>query len=647
MKKLILKNSFSPGDIVMLTAAVRDLHLGYPDQFLTDVRTSCPQLWEHNPYLTPLSDDDPAVEAIDCEYPLINRCNLAPYHCIHGFIEFLNDRLGLNIKPTVFRGDIHLSAQEKLWFSQVHELTGEDTPFWMVVTGGKFDTTVKWWAAQRYQEVIDHFRGRMLFVQVGDPRHYHPKLDGVIDLRGKTDLRQLVRLVYHAQGVLCPVTALMHLAAAVEVKGGPPGSRPGVMVAGGREPVHWEAYPNHQFIHTLGALRCCDQGGCWRSRTVPLGDGDERDQPEHLCVDVAGELPRCMDLITAAEVIRRIELYFQGGAIGSLSPEQAATAERAVALSAHPLIDEERLTIHTARLKADQFIGNMPACPTHFDGRGIVICAGGAEYFANAWVCVNMLRRHGCALPVQLWHLGEAELDARMRALVQPLNVACIDAIEVRKRHPARRLNGWELKPYAMLHSPFKEVLLLDADNVPLVDPEFLFETAQFQQTGAIFWPDYGRLGPERSIWSICGVAYRNEPEVESGQIVLDKERCWRALSLCCWYNEHSEFFYQHVHGDKETFHIAWRKLNQHYSMPGTPIYALEGTMCQHDFEGRRIFQHRNLHKWRLDADNARVEDFWEEAACLAYLEQLRELWNGAIASPTAKPSWGWTCSSR
>ena len=33
MKKLILKNSFSPGDIVMLTAAVRDLHLGYPDQF--------------------------------------------------------------------------------------------------------------------------------------------------------------------------------------------------------------------------------------------------------------------------------------------------------------------------------------------------------------------------------------------------------------------------------------------------------------------------------------------------------------------------------------------------------------------------------------------------------------------------------------
>ena len=37
--KLILRNSQSPGDIVMLTAAVRDLHACRPGQFLTDVRT--------------------------------------------------------------------------------------------------------------------------------------------------------------------------------------------------------------------------------------------------------------------------------------------------------------------------------------------------------------------------------------------------------------------------------------------------------------------------------------------------------------------------------------------------------------------------------------------------------------------------------
>ena len=58
MRKLILSNYQSPGDFVMLTAAVRDLHLRYPGEFLTDVRSPCPQLWKNNPYLTPLEHTD-------------------------------------------------------------------------------------------------------------------------------------------------------------------------------------------------------------------------------------------------------------------------------------------------------------------------------------------------------------------------------------------------------------------------------------------------------------------------------------------------------------------------------------------------------------------------------------------------------------
>ena len=38
VRKIILRNRQSPGDIVVLSAAVRDLHLTYPGQFLTDVR---------------------------------------------------------------------------------------------------------------------------------------------------------------------------------------------------------------------------------------------------------------------------------------------------------------------------------------------------------------------------------------------------------------------------------------------------------------------------------------------------------------------------------------------------------------------------------------------------------------------------------
>lgn len=44
-RKLILKNHQAPGDILMLTAAVRDL-------------------WRLNPWITPLNDEDHIVERL-------------------------------------------------------------------------------------------------------------------------------------------------------------------------------------------------------------------------------------------------------------------------------------------------------------------------------------------------------------------------------------------------------------------------------------------------------------------------------------------------------------------------------------------------------------------------------------------------------
>lgn len=299
----------------MLTAAVRDLHRCHPDEFVTDVRTSCPDLWHHNPHIAPLDEHDPDVTVVDCHYPLIHRSNQEPRHFLDGFVEDLNEQLGLRIRTTEFRGDLYISQAEKDWFREIEGREGASLPFWLFASGGKFDFTAKWWAADRYQQVVDHFRGRIQFVQVGEDHHHHPAIDGVIDLRGQTTLRQLVRLMYHAQGSLSAVSLLMHLAAAVEVKPGMPLNRPCVVVAGGREPPHFTAYPHHQFIHTVGALRCCDNGGCWKSRTLPLGDGDVNDRPDALCVDVVGSLPRCMDMITPQDVITRIDYYFRGGAL--------------------------------------------------------------------------------------------------------------------------------------------------------------------------------------------------------------------------------------------------------------------------------------------------------------------------------------------
>jgi hypothetical protein len=273
-----------------------------------------------------------------------------------------------------------------------------------------------------------------------------------------------------------------------------------------------------------------------------------------------------------------------------------------------------------------------------FAGRGIVICAGGARLFTCAWIAIALLRRDlACTLPIEVWHLGAEEMGPPMRGLLEELDTYPVDAFEVAKCHQVDRLGGWELKSYAVMHSRFREVLLLDADNVPVRDPSFLFDRAEYRDTGTLFWPDIVRLAPDNEIWSTSGLSYRNMPSVESGQIVLDKSRCWRALSLAHWINQHSDVFYQFLHGDKDTFLIAWLMLEQPYHLVRHQPKLLDATFCQRDPEGEVLFQHRNQAKWILDGNNRRIDGFRLEAECRALLTELRALWDGRVYSPPAR----------
>ena len=310
--KYVLKNHQSPGDIVMLTAAVRDLKLSHPDIEI-DVDTACQELWDFNPHITPGVKGD----IIKADYPLIHESNEGQHHFIHGFRQFLEQELKVDIKPTKFKGDIHIGDEEKNWMSQVEELEHKES-FWIINAGGKHDFTAKWWNPLSYQKVVDKFKGKITFVQVGQDNHWHPELKGVINLIGKTDLRQLIRLVYHSVGVVTGVSLTMHLAAAIESKHGLL-NRPAVVIAGGREPVQWEAYPHHRFLAVNGAMKCCDNGGCWMSRCQLMGDGDEKDTKD-VCLNPVQlnpelRIPKCMDIIKSEDVIRAIQLYYTGGVL--------------------------------------------------------------------------------------------------------------------------------------------------------------------------------------------------------------------------------------------------------------------------------------------------------------------------------------------
>ena len=132
--------------------------------------------------------------------------------------------MSLRSPVTRFQGDIHLTSAEKQAPPPGADL-GVGDNFWIIVAGGKYDFTAKWWNPASYQAVVDwggsgkvaelqsgevgegDGNGRislcnsatlplcnsLTFVQCGEAGHWHPPLANVVNLVGKTSLREVKR----------------------------------------------------------------------------------------------------------------------------------------------------------------------------------------------------------------------------------------------------------------------------------------------------------------------------------------------------------------------------------------------------------------------------------------------------------------------
>lgn len=259
-----------------------------------------------------------------------------------------------------------------------------------------------------------------------------------------------------------------------------------------------------------------------------------------------------------------------------------------------------------------KYVGEIPLYPSRFSGRGIVICAGGVNYFTCAWVNINMLRKNGCQLPIEVWYSG-TELNAEAIAALETLDVRCKNCQDYTSTHqPA--LMSWAMKPFAILQSDFREVLYLDADNNCISDPTFLFENKAYEEYGTIFWPDFWTTDRNNPIWKIIGCKEDGSIEQESGQLLINKERCWRELNLCLYFNLNKKDYYRMLLGDKDTFRFAWKALRTPYYMIADavglcgieePSVGFCGmSMVQHDPNGEILFLHRNWFKWDIMKDD-------------------------------------------
>lgn len=323
-RRFILAFQMAPGDVSMLTALVRDLKLTYGERYLVDVRTNFPDLWRNNPYLTPLREGEPGVEYLslqsDAYIEALKRAHSGErIHFIRAFHMTFERRTGIRVPLLHPRPDYHLTEEER---TQPF-IRGR---YWVVVPGGKLDATTKIWSQRRWQDLVDRLRRWGLrFVQEGATKKFcvHPPLQNVLSVVGMTSIRDLMRNVYHAEGVICGITFPMHLAAGLE--------KPCVVVAGGREEPWWEAYDNtypgafgptaspvrvpHRYLHTLGRLPCCARNGCWAARVVPIADNRAK-YNNNLCKrpvhDEGGQiLPECLRMISVDHVVAAVMSYYE------------------------------------------------------------------------------------------------------------------------------------------------------------------------------------------------------------------------------------------------------------------------------------------------------------------------------------------------
>jgi len=262
------------------------------------------------------------------------------------------------------------------------------------------------------------------------------------------------------------------------------------------------------------------------------------------------------------------------------------------------------------------------------NGKGIVTGAYDRE-FPSTYVLLKELKRLDIGLPVEVFY-KQNELS--------PIQVALLNSVDpkFKLRLLSDPVSGFATKPFNIFRSSFNEVLWLDADNYPIRNPEYLFLDQEYVAKGSLFWRDICHDLVKDGAWQAFDVPKNDSEEFESGQLLINKQRCWVELLVTLFYNQNSAYFYQYLDGDKNTFRFAWQWVhhrlkgaiyyNRFYHarsnelvpygfMPYGPVslgepneFGVAGgaTVLQHrDREGEPIFNHRNLCKLRLDFPNS------------------------------------------
>ncbi|KAF8577363.1 glycosyltransferase family 71 protein [Ramaria rubella] len=244
------------------------------------------------------------------------------------------------------------------------------------------------------------------------------------------------------------------------------------------------------------------------------------------------------------------------------------------------------------------------------EGRGMVFTAGNADTLTRVIWTLRLLRNHhNCTLPAAIFHFPSErpEPDSPLLVELHNLNAKLVEA-SGRDRDPTRTKN-YHLKAQSIVECEWAEVIYLDSDNLPAINPELLFDAPNYKRLGVYFTPDYWKTSASNPIWQIIGVQCRDEWEQEAGQILVDKRRHLDAMLLSLYMLTDWKFWFYFSDGDKDVFRFAMLALRKRWALPGRYVGAgglprgtSSGSFCghtmqQYDHAGQPAFIHYNLLK--------------------------------------------------
>jgi hypothetical protein len=235
---------------------------------------------------------------------------------------------------------------------------------------------------------------------------------------------------------------------------------------------------------------------------------------------------------------------------------------------------------------------------------------------------IRDLRCSGNQELIQVYHCFPNELSDKSREMLlrneKRLEIvdACSDFVR-RKRMSKKKawtFRSWWLKPLAVYHTDITEVMLMDADVIPLKNPAIVRDTTLYQKTGTMFFYDRvidckgffnrnvrghnntlylhhwiqrfnykkyqveGPIGPSESMQKSFAWAGKTCHEQDSSLVLIDKARSMNAMKILWYLVTRHRFKVDFSWGDKESFWLSFEFAHKEYAFSPWGVSTIDSS---------------------------------------------------------------------